>query len=204
MNGSRNIIAILRGIRPDEAEPVCAALVKAGISRIEVPLNSPDPLESIGAMARRFHEVAEIGAGTVLAPDEVKAVKDAGGHFIVSPDCNVEVIQQTTAVGLASYPGVFTATEAFAAIRAGAFGLKIFPAGVMGPEGIKALMAVLPPHVPVFAVGGAGPENFADYAAAGCVGVGLGTSLYSPGMSAEEVRARADTAVAAFDREFTR
>lgn len=198
----RNIIAILRGIRPPEAVEICEALVRAGITRIEVPLNSPAPLDTIAAAARRFHEVAEIGGGTVLTPDEAVAVKDAGGHFIVSPDCNPEVIARTLEIGLASYPGVFTATEALAAIRAGAFGLKIFPASVLGPGGIKALMAVLPPHVPVFAVGGAAPENFAAYAAAGCTGVGLGTSLYRPGLTAKEVRARADEAVAAYDREF--
>lgn len=202
MNENRNIIAILRGIRPKEAIDICAALIRAGITRIEVPLNSPDPLKSIAAAAKRFGEVAAIGAGTVLSPEQVDAVKQAGGHFIVSPDCNPDVIRRTGEVGLASYPGVFTATEAFMAIRAGAFGLKIFPAGVLGPAGIEALMAVLPPQVPVFAVGGASPENFAQYAAAGCAGVGLGSSLYRAGFTPEDVRTRADAIVAAFDREF--
>ncbi len=202
MNENRNIIAILRGITPPEVADVCTALVRAGINRIEVPLNSPEPLRSIELAARRFADVAEIGAGTVLSPEEVDAVKAVGGQFIVSPDCNPDVIRRAGEVGLASYPGIFTATEAFAAIRAGAFALKIFPASALGPPGIAALMAVLPPRFPVFAVGGASPENFGDYARAGCAGVGLGTSLYRPGDAADAVRAKAETIVAAFDREF--
>lgn len=204
MNEARNIIAILRGITLPEVADVCTALVRAGITRIEVPLNSPDPLRSIELAAKRFADIAEIGAGTVLTPEEVDAVKVAGGQFIVSPDCNTAVIRRTGELGLASYPGVFTPTEAFEAIRAGAFALKIFPASVLGPEGISALVAVLPPRFPIFAVGGAAPENFGEYARAGCAGVGLGSSLFKPRDKPEEVRAKADLIVEAFDREFGR
>lgn len=201
MTARRHLIAILRGIAPPEIGDVCAALVEAGITMIEVPLNSPDPLVSIRRAAATFEGEAEIGAGTVLTPADVDAVAGAGGVFIVSPDANADVIAHTKARGMKSYPGVFTPSEAFAAIRAGATGLKFFPAEVLGPKGIRAMKAVLPPDVPLYAVGGANPENFADYFAAGCAGFGLGTYLYRPGMSADEVAARAQAAVAAYDKE---
>jgi 2-dehydro-3-deoxyphosphogalactonate aldolase len=197
----RHLIAILRGIAPPEIGEVCAALVDAGITMIEVPLNSPDPLVSIHRAAVSFEGRAEIGAGTVLSPAEVDAVADAGGTFIVSPDTNGAVIAHTRGCGLASYPGVFTPSEAFSAIRAGATGLKFFPAEVLGPKGIRAMKAVLPADVPLYAVGGTGPDNFRDYLVAGCAGFGLGTYLYRPGMSADDVSARAQTAVAAYDKE---
>ena len=196
----RHIIAILRGITPAETVPVCEALVAAGITMIEVPLNSPDPLSSIGAAAKLFVGRAEIGAGTVLSIKDVDGVANAGGTFIVSPDTFSDVIVRTRDKGLKSYPGVMTPSDAFAALRAGATGLKFFPAEVLGPKGIKAMKAVLPPDVPLYAVGGANPDNFAEYFAAGCAGFGLGTYIYKPGMSVSDVADRAKTAVAAYDR----
>src|SRR5690606_39029842 len=175
-------------------------LVEAGIGLIEVPLNSPRPFDSIGAAARHFGERARIGAGTVLTTEDVDKVAACGGRFIVSPDCNPEVIAHTKACGLGSYPGVFSPSEAFAALRAGADGLKFFPAEVLGPKGIKAMKAVLPGHVPLYAVGGANPDNFAEYFAAGCAGFGLGTYIFKPGMSAADVAQRATTAVTAYDQ----
>src|SRR5690606_28060138 len=141
--------------------PVCEALVSAGITLIEVPLNSPEPLRSIGAAAQAFAGRAEIGAGTVLSIKDVDAVAGVGGTFIVSPDSFADVIVRTRDKGLKSYPGVMTPSDAFAALRAGATGLKFFPAEVLGPKGIKAMKAVLPPEVPLYAVGGANPDNFA-------------------------------------------
>jgi 2-dehydro-3-deoxyphosphogalactonate aldolase len=196
---SRKIIAILRGIRPDEAVAVGAELIAAGIDIIEVPLNSPDPFESIAALARAFGAQARIGAGTVLSPDDATRVHDAGGRLVVSPDMNPAVIAATKAAGMASYPGVMTPTECFAALRAGADGLKLFPAALIGPAGLKALRAVLPPACEVFAVGGAGPANFPDWIAAGASGFGIGTALYAPGLSPAEVRARADAIIAAYE-----
>jgi 2-dehydro-3-deoxyphosphogalactonate aldolase len=197
----RHIIAILRGITSDETIAVCEALVTAGITMIEVPLNSPEALKSIALAAKAFAGRAEIGAGTVLGEAEAEAVADAGGQFVVSPDANEAVIAKTCARGMKSYPGVFTPSEAFRAIRAGATGLKFFPAEVLGPKGIKAMKAVLPPDMPLYAVGGANPDNFSEYFAAGCVGFGLGTYIYKPGMMASDVAARANAAVAAYDRD---
>ncbi len=195
----RHIIAILRGITPDETIAVCTALVAAGITRIEVPLNSPDALTSIALAAKAMGDQAEIGAGTVLTKKHVRAVAEAGGTFIVSPDTNTDVIKETIRIGLESYPGVLTPSEAFRAIKAGATGLKFFPAEVLGSKGIKAMKAVLPPDLPLYAVGGANPDNFAEFFAVGCVGFGLGTFLYKPGMIADDVGERARAAVAAYD-----
>src|SRR6218665_2035520 len=195
----RHLIAILRGITPPEAIPVCTALVDAGITLIEVPLNSPDALTSIRDAARAFAGRALIGAGTVLSPADVDAVADAGGQFVVSPDTNSAVIAQTLARRMLSYPGVFSPSDAFSAIRAGATGLKSSPAEVLGPKGIKAMKAVLPPALPLYAVGGANPDNFSEYFAAGCAGFGLGPYIFKPGMSAADVAQRAATAIAAYD-----
>jgi len=196
---SRPLIAILRGVTPDAVGGIGAALIDAGIDRIEVPLNSPEPLESIRILAGRFGDRAEIGAGTVLTVAEVAAVAAAGGRMIVSPNADPDVIRATRAAGLASYPGVFTATEAFAALKAGASALKLFPASLMGTDGFRALAAVLPRDVPVYAVGGVGPADAAAWRAAGIAGFGLGTALYRPGDSADAVAEKARAAVTAWD-----
>lgn len=201
MTEHRHLIAILRGIEPAQVLKVCETLQAAGIGMIEVPLNSPDALKSVKLAARALGESVMIGAGTVLTPEEADAVAEADGVFVVSPDTNPAVIERTRARGMASYPGVFSPTEAFTAIRAGATGLKFFPAEVLGPKGIKAMTAVLPPSVPLYAVGGANPDNFRDYFAAGCAGFGLGTYLFKPGMPLADIAARAEAAVAAYDEE---
>jgi 2-dehydro-3-deoxyphosphogalactonate aldolase len=197
----RHLIAILRGITPPEAAAAAQALVAAGITRIEVPLNSPEPFASIAAMVRATPD-AEIGAGTVLTVDDVGRVKAAGGSLVVSPNCDPDVICATRAQGMASWPGVMTPTECFAAIKAGASGLKLFPGSLIGPEGLKAIRAVLPKDLPVYAVGGAGPANFADWVKAGANGFGIGTALYTPGLSTAEIATRATEIVAAYDRVF--
>jgi 2-dehydro-3-deoxyphosphogalactonate aldolase len=197
----RHLIAILRGITTPEVVPVCQALAAAGLTMIEVPLNSPNALGSIAAASRALTGLATVGAGTVLSEADVDEVAAAGGKFVVSPDANTVVIKRTLGHGMQSFPGVFTPTEAFAAIRAGATGLKFFPAEVLGPTGIRAMKAVLPRDVPLYAVGGAKPENFAEYFAAGCAGFGLGTYIFKPGMTVEQCAERARAAVAAYDRE---
>lgn len=196
---TREIIAILRGVAPAEINAVCEVLIRAGITIIEIPLNSPEPLVSIAAAAKAFAGQAEIGAGTVLSVEDVEGVKGAGGQLIVSPDTNEAVIGRTRALGMKSYPGVFTPSDAFRAIRAGATGLKFFPAEVLGPKGIKAIKAVLPKGLPLYAVGGAAPDNFREYFDAGCVGFGLGSYIFKPGMSLNEIDSRARAAVAAYD-----
>lgn len=196
---NRKIIAILRGITPDEAVPITEALVEVGITSIEVPLNSPDPFTSIKQMVDAFGETALIGAGTVLNPDDVMRLHQIGAGMVVSPDCNPRVIVATKQAGMNSYPGVMTPTECFTALRNGADGLKLFPGSLIGPEGLKAIKAVLPPGTETYAVGGAGPSNFADWRAAGVDGFGIGSALYKPGASVAEIKTRAAEIVAAYD-----
>lgn len=194
------LVAILRGVRPHEVDAIGDALVEAGFAIIEVPLNSPDPLRSIEALARRFGDRVMIGAGTVLAPAQVDSVRDAGGRLIVSPNSNAEVIAHTVGAGLLSLPGFLTPGEAFGALEAGAHALKLFPADVAGPRMLRALLAVLPPTVPVLAVGGVEPPAVPAWLAAGAGGLGLGSALYLPGMSAEAVAQNAASFVNALGR----
>jgi len=185
------LIAILRGLTPDEAVPVGEALIDAGFTLIEVPLNSPDPLESIARLARAAAGRAMVGAGTVLRQADVAAVAAAGGTLIISPNANVGVITASAARGLVSLPGVATPTEAFAALEAGATALKLFPAEGSSPTVLKAMRAVLPKSLRILPVGGISPDNMQPWLDAGAAGFGLGSALYKPGYSAAEVGARA-------------
>ena len=190
------LIAILRGITPGEAVPIGQALVNAGWALIEVPLNSPQPLDSIAAMASAFPQ-AWIGAGTVLTPSNVRNVHAAGGQLIISPNFNPAVVAEAVRLGLVCLPGVMTATEAFAALEAGATGLKIFPAEMASPAVVKALRAVLPADVVLLPVGGITPENMPAYIDAGANGFGIGSALYKPAMSADNVTQNALKFIAA-------
>jgi 2-dehydro-3-deoxyphosphogalactonate aldolase len=192
------LVAILRGMRPEEAESIGDALVEAGFRIIEIPLNSPDPIRSIEALARRFGGAVLVGAGTVMTPDEARRVVDAGGRLVVMPHSDAEVIRAAKAAGAWCLPGVATPTEGFAALRAGADALKLFPGESLPPPVVKAWKAVFPPHVPLLPVGGIAPESMVDYVAAGAAGFGIGSALYKPGMKAADVRGRADAFVRAW------
>lgn len=181
------LVAILRGLTPAEAPAVGDALVEAGFELIEVPLNSPQPLESIALLRRRFPQ-ALIGAGTVLSASEVRELQAAGGEMVVSPNFNAEVIAESVRLGLLSLPGVMTPTEAFGALAAGATGLKIFPAELASPAVLKALLAVLPRGTPLLPVGGITAGNMGEWRAAGAAGFGIGSALYKPGKTAAAVR----------------
>jgi 2-dehydro-3-deoxyphosphogalactonate aldolase len=192
------IIAILRGVTPDEAINVGDALYAAGIRIVEVPLNSPDPFTSITKLAKHFGSKMVVGAGTVLSVQDVNQLKETGGTISVSPDCNPETISRAIQLGLDPLPGVFTPTEAFTAIRAGAQHLKLFPAEVASPQTVKAWRAVLPKHVQVHAVGGVTPSNMTEWLACGVSGFGIGSSLYKQGMSISAVSESATTLVKAW------
>jgi 2-dehydro-3-deoxyphosphogalactonate aldolase len=196
----RPLVAILRGITPDEVVPVAEALYQSGFGIIEVPLNSADPLDSLARLASALGDRCLCGAGTVLSPAEVDAVKARGGQLIVSPNTDRSVIARAAASGMTTMPGFATASEAFAACDAGASALKLFPAATFGPAYVRALRAVLPPWIPVLAVGGVGAGAMAEWIKAGVNGFGIGSELYQPGMSAAEVQRRAASLVAAYDR----
>ena len=191
------LIGIIRGVTPADAVGIGKALLDGGIRIIEVPLNSPEPFASIGAIAEAIGEEALVGAGTVLDPADVQKVKQAGGRIIVSPNMNPAVIAATVEAGMISSPGIFTPTEAFAALEAGAHALKLFPAEAASPAVVKALKAVLPNDVPLIIVGGVTPESIGAWLDAGADGFGLGGGLYRPGQSAEETLAKARAYVAA-------
>ena len=184
------LVAIIRGVTPGEVEAIGEALIEAGIRIIEVPLNSPDPFDSIARLVRSAGSVATIGAGTVLDQADVRRVAEVGGELIVSPNVDAEVIGATSGAGLVSSPGYFTPSEAFAALKAGAHALKLFPAEAAGPNVLKAQLAVLPKTVPVLVVGGVTPDNMRGYLDVGAAGFGLGSGLYRPGLSPSEVRER--------------
>ena len=194
------LIAIMRGVKPDEVEAIGDALVEAGFTLIEVPLNSPEPLDSIGRLADRLKGRAVVGAGTVLATADVVAVADVGGTMFISPNTNVEVVAATAGAGLVSLPGFATPSEAFAALAAGASALKLFPAEAASPAVLKALGAVVPGGTRLLPVGGIAPDNMAPWLAAGAAGFGLGSALYKPGMAASEVGDRARAFIAALGR----
>lgn len=195
----RGLVAIIRGVRPDEIDGIGDALVQTGFRAIEVPLNSPDAFSSIEKLARTHGDAVLIGAGTVLTAADVDRLVDAGGKLLVSPNIDRDVMARAAHHKLVTMPGVFTPTEAFAAIEAGASGLKFFPASVLGASGINAIRAVLPSDTIIGAVGGVSELDFAAYGDMGVSVFGLGSSIYKPGMSAQDVSKRARATVAAYD-----
>jgi 2-dehydro-3-deoxyphosphogalactonate aldolase len=198
----RGLVAILRGLKPTEAMAMAQALFDAGIEAIEVPLNSPQPFSSIARIVQVLPKTALVGAGTVLTAADVDGLHEAGGRLLVSPNIDAEVMARAMHHGMVTMPGVFTATEAFQAIRLGASALKFFPASVLGAAGISAIRAVLPQQTLVGAVGGVSEKDFAGYKAVGVTVFGLGSSLFKPGMAVDEVAERAQAAVAAWDVVF--
>lgn len=195
----RPLIAILRGIKPEETADIVGALIETGFTAIEIPLNSPEPFRSIKIAAKMAPADCLIGAGTVLTIEDVDRLDGAGGKLLVTPNVEPAIISRARDKGMVTMPGVFTATEALSAARAGATGLKFFPAGALGASGITAIRAVLPPELVIAAVGGVSDKNFADYTKAGILAFGLGTSLYKPGMTAAEVAERAKATIYAYD-----
>ena len=194
------LVAILRGITPSDILPVSTVIYEAGFRAIEVPLNSPEPLASISLAREGVPADALVGAGTVLTAAQAEAVLNTGANLIVSPNMNADVINVAVAGGAVSLPGVMTPSESLAALGAGASGLKMFPASVLGSDGIAAIKAVLPNDTQICAVGGVSPDDFADYIVAGIQGFGLGSSLYRPGDTAQMVQARAQAAIATYKR----
>ncbi|WFU52643.1 2-dehydro-3-deoxy-6-phosphogalactonate aldolase [Bradyrhizobium pachyrhizi] len=196
----RPLVAILRGVKPDEVPGIVSALLDAGMTAIEIPLNSPEPFRSIEIAAKRAPADVLIGAGTVLTAADVDRLHDVGGRLMVSPNVDVEVLARAWDHAMITMPGVFSPTEALLAVRAGASSLKFFPASVLGAAGITAIRAVLPPDVMIAAVGGVSDQNFAEYVKAGIRAFGLGSSLYKPGMTAADIAIRARVTIEAYDR----
>ncbi|MCA1390295.1 2-dehydro-3-deoxy-6-phosphogalactonate aldolase [Bradyrhizobium sp. IC3123] len=196
----RPLVAILRGIKPEETEAIVGVLVEAGMTAIEIPLNSPDPFRSIALAVKLAPSDVLIGAGTVLTTADVDRLNDVGGRLMVSPNVDTEVLARAHQHRMVTMPGVFSPTEALLAARAGASSLKFFPASVLGAAGIAAIRAVLPAGVMIAAVGGVSDQNFAEYIKGGVTAFGLGSSLYKPGMSAADVAVRAEVTIAAYDR----
>ncbi|MFB2832334.1 2-dehydro-3-deoxy-6-phosphogalactonate aldolase [Aeromonas jandaei] len=196
---NRELIAILRGITPQEVCDVSSVLIDAGFNKIEVPLNSPDAILSITKMKKHVGSAAIIGAGTVLTEQQVHMVFDSGGQFIVSPNCNKHVIIETLQLGLQSFPGVFTPTECLLAVDLGVTNLKLFPAHVIGPMGLKSMKAVLPEEAQIYAVGGVGPSLFKEWLSSGVHGFGIGSELYKTGVVLSEISKRAKMIVSAYD-----
>jgi 2-dehydro-3-deoxyphosphogalactonate aldolase len=200
----RPLVAILRGVKPDEVEGIVEVLIDTGFEMIEVPLNSPDPFTSIERACKRFGKDTLIGAGTVLTAADCTRVADAGGRLMVSPNVDTDVLATAVSRGMITMPGVFSPTEAFLALRSGASALKFFPASILGASGIAAIRAVLPKDAVIGAVGGVSDKNFDDYIAAGVQAFGLGSGLYKPGMSTDDVRMTAKASVDAYDRAAAR
>jgi 2-dehydro-3-deoxyphosphogalactonate aldolase len=194
------LVAILRGLAPAEAPDIAEALLEQDFEFIEIPLNSPEPLKSIAAVRRMAASRVFVGAGTVLSPEQVEAVARAGGDLIVTPNTNGDVIARAKALGLVCLPGAATPSEAFAALAAGADGVKAFPAEMIGPAVVKAWAAVLPKDTPILPVGGITPDNMAPYVKAGAAGFGLGSALYRPGDDSAAVREKAAAFRAAWGR----
>lgn len=198
----RSLVAILRGIKPEETEAIVSVLIDAGFTAIEIPLNSPDPFQSISLAAKLAPKNVLIGAGTVLTIADVDRLHSVGGTLMVSPNVVPAVIERANGHGMVTMPGVFSPTEALSAVAAGASGLKFFPANVLGATGISAMKAVLPSDIAVGAVGGVSEKDFATYGKAGVKTFGLGSSLYKPGYSAQTVKERAELTIAAYDAAF--
>ena len=196
----RPLVAILRGVKPEETEAIVGVLIEAGMTAIEIPLNSPDPFRSIATAAKLAPAGILIGAGTVLTEQDADRLNDAGGRLMVSPNVDTEVLARAHHHGMVTLPGVFSPTEALLAARSGASGLKFFPASVLGASGIAAIRAVLPAGMMIAAVGGVSDQNFAEYIKSGVTAFGLGSSLYKPGMTAADVAVRARTTIEAYDR----
>ena len=195
----RNIIAILRGVRPDEVLQIAACVVDSGITQIEVPMNSPDVFDSIQLLHDELAEHIAVGAGTVTSVNQVKTLESIGIDFIVSPNFDPEVVEVTKNAGMLSYPGVITPTECFSALNCGADGLKFFPASLLGEANLMALKAVLPDKIPLYMVGGVGPENFSSWLSAGATGFGIGSGIYKAGDTSQTVALKAKQIVQSYD-----
>jgi len=196
---NRNIIAIIRGVRPDEVLEIAASVIDSGIVQIEVPMNSPDVFDSIQLLHDELDEHISVGAGTVTSIDQVKTLENIGIDFIVSPNFDPKVVEATKNAGMLSYPGVITPTECLSALNCGADGLKFFPAALLGEANLMALKAVLPENIPLYMVGGVGPENFSSWFSAGATGFGIGSGIYKAGDTSKSVANKAKQIVQSYD-----